>query len=84
MNDFLRHIYNYLLEHLELNDPEYQEHQHYAALQYNTLLQTLTPEQAAHLRDYRDMSAIAEALESEALFLSTFRAGLYLGTNSRP
>lgn len=79
MDDFLRHIYGYILEHLELNNREYQENQHYAALQYDALLQTLTPEQAAHLRDYRDMSATAEALEQEALFLAAFRAGLRLG-----
>ena len=79
MNDLLRVIYAHLSDHLNLADPEYGENMRCAALKYDKLLQTLTPEQEAHLRDYRDMSATAEALEQEALFLSAFRAGLYLG-----
>ena len=80
MNDLLRVIYAHLLDHLNLSDPEYRENMRCAALQYDKLLQTLTPEQAAHLRDYWDMSATAGALEQEALFLAAFRAGLRLGT----
>ena len=60
MNDLLRVIYAHLSDHLNLADPEYGENMRCAALQYDKLLQTLTPEQ-------------------EALFLSAFRAGLYLG-----
>lgn len=84
MNDFLSHIYNDLLDHLDLSDPEYGENLRYAALQYDTLLQTLTAEQAAHLRDYQGMTALAAQRKEEALFRSAFQAGLYLGSLARP
>lgn len=84
MNDFLRHIYTDILDHLEIHDPEYGENLRYAALQYDTLLQTLTPEQAAHLRDYQGMTALAGQRKEEAVFRSAFQAGLYLGSLARP
>ena len=37
MDDFLRHIYTDILDHLEIKDPEYGENLRYAALQYDTL-----------------------------------------------
>ena len=84
MDDFLRHIYTDILDHLEIKDPEYGENQRYAALQYDTLLQTLTPEQASHLRDYQGMTALAGQRKEEAVFRSAFQAGLYLGSLARP
>ena len=84
MDDFLRHIYTDILDHLEIKDPEYGENLRYAALQYDTLLQTLTPEQASHLRDYRGMTALAGQRKEEAVFRSAFQAGLYLGSLARP
>ena len=33
MNDFLLHIYNYILEHLEPEDPEYEENRTRASAQ---------------------------------------------------
>lgn len=83
MNDLLRHIYDYTTEHLNLDDPNYAENQRYAAVHYDALLHTLSPEQAAHLRDYRGMAALATDLEREALFTAAFRAGLYLGALAR-
>ena len=84
MDDFLRHIYTDILDHLEIKDPEYGENLRYAALQYDTLLQTLPPEQAAHLRDYQGMTALAAQRKEEAVFRSAFQAGLYLGSLPRP
>ena len=84
MDDFLRHIYTDILDHLEIKDPEYGETLRYAALQYDTLLQTLTPEQASHLRDYQGMTALAGQRKEEAVFRSAFQAGLYLGSLARP
>ena len=84
MDDFLRHIYTDILYHLEIKDPEYGENLRYAALQYDTLLQTLTPEQASHLRDYQGMTALAGQRKEEAVFRSAFQAGLYLGSLARP
>lgn len=84
MNDFLRDIYDCLLKHLKVQEPEYEENLRFAALQYDMLLQTLTPEQAAHLRDYRNMAGLAWALREEAVFRSAFQAGLYLGSLARP
>ncbi|MBM6887512.1 hypothetical protein [Pseudoflavonifractor phocaeensis] len=84
MDDFLRHIYTDILDHLEIKDPEYGENLRYAALQYDTLLQTLTPEQASHLRDYQGMTALAGQRKEEAVFRSAFQAGLYLGSLARP
>ena len=84
MDDFLRHIYTDILDHLEIKDPEYGENLRYAALQYDTLLQTLTPEQASHLRDYQGMTALAGQRKEEAVFCSAFQAGLYLGSLARP
>lgn len=84
MDDFLRHIYTDILDHLEIKDPEYGENLRYAALQYDTLLQTLTPEQASHLWDYQGMTALAGQRKEEAVFRSAFQAGLYLGSLARP
>lgn len=84
MNNFLHHIYNDILDHLEPENPEYAENLRYATLQYDTLLQALTPEQAVHLRDYRNMAGLASALREEAVFRSAFQAGLYLGSLARP
>lgn len=84
MNNFLRDIYNYLLEHLEVQEPEYGENLRYAAYQVDALLQTLTPEQAAHLRDYQGMTTLASELKEEAVFLAAFQAGLYLGSLAWP
>ena len=66
------------------DNPEYGENLRYAALQYDTLLQTLTPEQASHLRDYQGMTALAGQRKEEAVFRSAFQAGLYLGSLARP
>ena len=43
-----------------------------------------TPEQAAHLRDYQGMTALAGQRKEEAVFRSAFQAGLYLGSLARP
>ena len=84
MDDFLRHIYTDILDHLEIKGPEYGENLRYAAYQVDALLQTLTPEQAAHLRDYQGMTALASELKEEAVFLAAFQAGLYLGSLAWP
>ncbi len=46
MNDCLLHIYNYILEHLETDDPEYEENRTRASAQYGALMQALPPKQA--------------------------------------
>ena len=59
MNDFLLHIYNYILEHLETDDPEYEENRTRASAQYGALMQALPPKQAVQLESYQYMSEIA-------------------------
>ena len=83
MNDFLLHIYNYILEHLETDDPEYEENCTRASAQYGTLMQALPPKQAVQLESYQYMSEIARDMEQEAVFLAAFRAGLYLGASAQ-
>ena len=82
MNDFLSSIYTYILAHLETDDPEYGDNLRYAAARYEALAGSLSPRQAQQLEDYRDMSGLAAARE-EAVFLSAFQAGLYLGSLAR-
>lgn len=83
MNDFLLHIYNYILEHLETDDPEYEENRTHASAQYGALMQALPPKQAVQLESYQYMSEIARDAEQEAIFLAAFRAGLYLGASAQ-
>ena len=83
MNDFLSSIYTYILAHLETDDPEYGDNLRYAAARYEALAGSLSPRQAQQLEDYRDMSGLAAAAREEAVFLSAFQAGLYLGSLAR-
>lgn len=83
MTDFLFHIYNYVLEHLKIDDPEYEENRDYAAAQYGALMDSLPPDQAVQLESYQYMSEIARDMEQEAIFLAAFRAGLYLGASAQ-
>ena len=83
MNDFLLHIYNYILEHLETDDPEYEENRTRASAQYGALMQALPPKQAVQLESYQYMCEIARDMEQEAVFLAAFRAGLYLGASAQ-
>ena len=67
MNDFLLHIYNYILEHLETDDPEYEENRTRASAQNLT---STCPK-------------LQGIWSQEAVFLAAFRAGLYLGASAQ-
>lgn len=80
MSDLLQVLYTYVLDHLYIDDPEYEQNRLCAQRRLDRLLQTLTPEQRRLLTEYQDMSLLADTAGLEAVFRSALETGLRLGT----
>ena len=80
MSDLFRVLYTYVLEHVDIADPEYEQNRLCAQRRLDRLVEGLPPDQRRLLAEYRDMALLADAAELEAVFLSALKTGLRLGT----
>lgn len=83
MTELLRCLYRYTLDHLTIDDPEYEENRRCSAAKLQALETALGAENTRLLMDYSFMRDSAEDAEREAIFCSALTAGIYFGSLCR-
>lgn len=83
MNPLLNCLYQYTLEHLKIDGPEYLDNHRYSADKLHMLESTLSEDQTQLLTDYLYMHGLSSDAEQEAIFRDALIAGLYFGSLCR-